>query len=131
MQQQQHHHQLKLLQKMHQKKEESSVSGTPSECGSKGGHGSARGNQNRKETLTSKLQHHQSKLAKALMGQDGLMAPSSALLLSPLFKKGSNAFEHQLTSTEYDSSVRTDSGIIVLFFVALGNFCYVCFIYVF
>lgn len=93
---------------MHNKKEASSLSGsTPASAADAA---AAKGSQSRRETLTSKLQHHQSKLAQALMGQDGLTTTSPALLGSPLFKKADLALDQQLTSTEYDSSVRTDSG---------------------
>jgi len=117
LQQQQHHHQLKLLQKMHNKKEASSVSGGTSTSATDAS--AAKGSQSRRETLTSKLQHHQSKLAQALMGQDGLITTSPALLGSPLFKGAELALDQQLTSTEYDSSIRTDSGQLLIIIIII------------
>ena len=74
---------------------------------------------NRRETLTSKLQHHQSKLAQALMGQDGFLTNSQSLINSTAFKKSlpeiggvdpGHSVSDQMTATEYDSSLHTDSG---------------------
>lgn len=113
---QHHDRQLKLLQTMLHKKD-SSLSGTSSEYGSGGVHAGTKSvNKHHKETLSNKPQH-QSKLAEAVTGQDSIATPSAELIGSSLFKRCSSISEYQSMSAEYDDSLKTDSGIEVLFSV--------------